>query len=99
MYVHGLGDAQEELARRYEETYDNTTDAALMKFAKTCKCNKCGNLAADDYYCDDIQFDGYDEATAIVWIDCFECGHSMKFSVNLDLNGTWKVWSSDQIEG
>jgi len=99
MYVHGLGDAQEELARRFDEQYDNTTDAALERFTKTCKCNKCGEIAADDYYCEDIEFEGYDEAYAQVFIDCYQCGHSMKFDVTIIRNATWKVWSSHQIEG
>ena len=100
MYVHGLGDAQEEWARRFDEQYDNTIEAALEKFTKTCKCNKCGEIAADDYYCDDIEEDGHDMATANMFITCYQCGNDMGFELRLyERGGIWKVSRSSQVDG
>ncbi len=69
MYVHGLGDAQEAEAMRYERDY-----GWLDKYS--CKCPNCGEEGQTpfDYKYDDCY--GYDDEPDMILIyECQDCGH------------------------
>ena len=84
MYVHGLGDPQEEISRQMDIEEQMMEDAIRVEIKNWC-CSECeGPLSLSDWHLDERDA-GYCEFTVYLECDTNACDECLEESVSLFL--------------